>query len=252
MGAARLWPGQGHQEQSWPGGGGPYLTHVHKYSSEGEAGGEGAVLLSAGSRAGRVREVLREPRTGLPARVGGVPRRDGGDDGHPSRSSRGRGGLGCGVRGVGALPPRCGDAGRGSPSCPVALLGTRAARRPLIAPLCPRSAWVFPRPRPTRWRGPGRRIGRLRSEGRASGGQTALLRAVKGWVPHLTAKHPSFGGGPGEAAPVPVPRPHPLHRGSCPRTSGCGSVPWNRHSRSDVASGSRTTVRPSRLFQPAR
>lgn len=54
--------------QSWPRRGGLYLTHVHKYSSEGEAGGEGALPHSRGSRAGHVRGVLREPRMGLPRR----------------------------------------------------------------------------------------------------------------------------------------------------------------------------------------
>lgn len=80
MGAARLWPvqgrGQAHQppRQSWPGRGELYLTHVHKYSLEGEAGEEGALLFSTGSCARHVCGVLRERRTGLPGReVGWLP-----------------------------------------------------------------------------------------------------------------------------------------------------------------------------------
>lgn len=98
VGAARLWPvqgqGQRHQppRQSWPRRGGPYLTHVHKYSSEGEGGGEGALLLSGGSRAGHVCGVLREPHMGLPRReVGWFPLVM---EGTLHTSSRGRGVFG--------------------------------------------------------------------------------------------------------------------------------------------------------------
>lgn len=160
-----------------------------------------------------------------------VPPRDRGDGGHPSCQQRVVWGAAC----VGLV------------GCPRPALwhfwarGPHAA--PLIAPVCPRSAWVFPQPCPKRWRGPGRRIGRLQSDGRVSGRQVRILMVVEGWVPHLMAKHP-FLGVPGKAVPVPVPRPHPLYQGSCPQTSGCGFVPENRCSRSDVASGSQTTARP--------
>lgn len=147
-----------------------------------------ALVLSVG--------VLHEPRTGLPGReVGWFPLVMEGVVGILHASSWGRG-----VSGVGGLPSRCGDAGRVSPSCPMARLGTRATRHPIIAPECPRSAWVFPQPCPKQWRGPGRRLGRLWNKRRVSGGQTMLLMAVKGWVPHLKAKHPGFGG-PWESSP---------------------------------------------------